>query len=59
MPEVEILKFYEGACTPKDFANVICEHLARFAGDETHTDLTQVQSICWKIYSEVCEAQRV
>ena len=50
--EVDVLKFYEGASTSKDFAEVVIEELSRRIG--TGFDEVNVQKLCWEHYYKVC-----
>ncbi len=54
VPEVEILKFYEGACSASEFAEVICSYLSQYVEEYSNDMEADIQKLCWKKYSEVC-----
>lgn len=56
MPEVELLKFYEGASSSVEFAEVLCDHLSHHIlhlGQAQKIE-SNIHKICWQVYSEVC-----
>ena len=55
IPQVEILKFYEGVTLPQDFTLLISKAITQISVQDINE--SAIHRICWEFYSNVCYGQ--
>lgn len=54
IPQVEILKFYEGVTTPQEFTLIIGRAMTQISDQELNE--SHIHKLCWEFYSNVCSS---